>query len=123
MFSIYFTPADTEGILEERGTLYANPTGTDTFLGIHSTTWAIVGVGVLVSTGMALFGKSPVYIGVSLFSTFFLSIWNETSVIIRNLDPTNNVTIAAIVTLIGVVIVVLTAFTIIDMFSAQGAME
>lgn len=120
MFSVYFA-TDTQG------TLYNNAAADSDDgllnLGIHPTTWGIVGVGVLVSAGFALFGKSPVYIGVSIFSTFFLSMWNQTSQIIYELDTTNNATIAAVVALIGVVIVVLTAFTVIDMFSGQGAME
>lgn len=121
MFGTYFNQ-DSQGTLYNTSNLEPDDQGLIK-LGIHPSTWAIVGVGLLFSTGLALFGKSPVYIGVSLFSTFFWAMWNQTSQILYELDTTNNVTIAAIVSLIGIVIVVLTAFTIIDMFSAQGAME
>jgi len=87
-----------------------------------SVTILTIGIGLTTLFGWAL--KSPVPIGAGLFSTFIALLYYKSAAIITTFaeasgDDTSIYIITGMITLIGIIIAILAAFTITEMFAGQ----
>jgi len=100
----WFTYAETF----ELSDLFSADEGTVTILGI--------GLGLTVLFGWAL--KSPIPIGAGLFGTFIAILAYNTSAVFNSIAPDNWI-VNGLIALIGIVIGILGALAIVEMFAGQ----
>lgn len=92
---------------------------TGGFFALDTLTVSVFGIafGLGILFGWVL--KSPIPIAAGLFSGFISAIYIRSASVINNIIPSGNWIISSIVGLVGIIIGILAAITIIEMFAQQ----
>lgn len=83
----------------------------------------IIGVTVTVGAFLSWAIKSPVPIGAAIFSSIISTLYYNGAKVIENLIPQGNWILFGIITVVGIIIGILAAFTIIEMFAGQAGAD
>ena len=114
------------------GTDAINITSDATFVGykVSGSFAAMLESSVLVmgvAFGIGILGawavKSTVPIGVGLFAGFLVALYIGPATVLYNLDPTNNWIISGIISILGIIIGILAALSVTEMFAGQTGVD
>lgn len=87
------------------------------------TTLSIFGVSITIGLISSALLHSPVPLGACFFSGFIAALYIKSAGVIGNLAPSGNWIISGIITLVGIAIGLIAAFTIIEFFAGQAGAD